>query len=71
MNYYSIKIDIPNYSEFPDFKMTQENLVNLTKLRKYYVYKLLKKLRFPVRCSELAFCKHGFKNDSERFYFTG
>lgn len=53
---FNVEIDIPeNNSVFPNYEDNQENLVLLTKLRKEYVYKIIPRLRFATRATELSY----------------
>lgn len=58
-----VEIDIPdNDSEFIQFKVSQENLVYLTELRRLWNNTIIPKLSFSTRITEYAFYKHGMKN---------
>lgn len=55
-----VEIDVPEYiDEYPKFKNTQENLIKLTEDRRRWVNTIIPNLRFPTRCTELAYFKHG------------
>jgi len=57
---FQVEIDVPkNDSKFPSFEHNQENLVKLADLRKYFIYKLVPKLRFATRATELSYYKTG------------
>lgn len=53
---FQVEIDTPkNESVFPTFEHNQENLIKLSDLRRYYIYKLIPKLRFATRATELSY----------------
>lgn len=53
---FQAEIDTPkNESVFPTFEHNQENLIKLSDLRRYYIYKLIPKLRFATRATELSY----------------
>jgi hypothetical protein len=53
---FNVEIDIPeNDTNFPVYEHNQENLVKLTRLRKQYVYKIIPRLRFATRATELSY----------------
>lgn len=66
---FQTEIDVPeNDSEFPFYKDTQDNLINLTRKRKKIIYNITPKLRFMTRATEFAFYSYGFNgNGKERF----
>lgn len=55
-----VEVDIPEYiGEYPKFENTTENLVRITKDRKIWNNTIIPNLRFPARCTELAFLMYG------------
>ena len=55
---FQVEIDVPkNDTSFPVYEHNQENLVKLSNLRRFYVYKLIPKLRFATRATELSYYK--------------
>jgi len=53
---FQVEIDVPdNETVFPTYEHNQENLIRLSDTRRYYIYKLIPKLRFATRATELAF----------------
>ena len=63
-----VETDIPEYANnYPVFESNQLNLIELTRTRKYWNYKVIPALSFAVRCTELAHLKYGFDgNDVEK-----
>ena len=60
---FQVEIDIPdNDTKFPICTYNQKNLVEITDRRKYFLYKVIPKLRFMTRATELAFYKYGNNN---------
>ena len=66
---FQVEVDIPeNETKYPEYISNEKNLLSLTKLARTYRYKVIPKLSFPVRATELAFYKYGKNNDQiERF----
>jgi len=61
-----VEIDIPDYvNEYPVFEDSQKNLVELTKTRRYWTYKVVPALSFAARCTELAHLKYGFNGSGK------
>jgi hypothetical protein len=57
---FEVELEVPdNDSEYPTFKHTQKNLVELTNKRKYFTYSLIPQLNFAVRTVEYAYYKFG------------
>jgi len=57
---FEVELDIPeNDSSFPKVEHNQENLVRLTRKRKDFIYKIVPRLQFATRATELAFVKYG------------
>lgn len=57
VNAFEIKIEYPKIdkNEFPKYEYTQENLIKLSNLRKLYIHKIIPKLRFGTRATELSY----------------
>lgn len=57
---FQVEIDVPdNDTKFRMASIDQESLIALTKMRNTLVYNIGPKLRFAIRCTELAYYKHG------------
>lgn len=55
-----VEVDIPEYiGEYPKLENTTANLVKMTDDRRLWNNTIIPNLRFPTRCTELAFFKHG------------
>lgn len=59
-----VEVDFPyNDSSFPVLENSVENLIKLTEERRLWNNTIIPNLRFSTRITELAFYKHGLKND--------
>lgn len=55
-----VEVDIPEYvGEYPKLENTTVNLVKITDDRRLWNNTIIPNLRFPTRCTELAFFKYG------------
>jgi len=53
---FQVEIDVPdNKSEYTTYVYNQENLVKLADLRRDYIYKIIPRLRFATRATELSY----------------
>ncbi len=60
VNSFEVEIDLPeNNTEFKIYDETQENLIEITNKRKYYIYHVIPRLRFATRSTEFAYHKYG------------
>lgn len=66
---FQTEIDIPeNESEYKVFDDNQTNLIYLNRTRNDFIYRIIPKLRFMTRATELAFYYYGVDKDgNERF----
>jgi hypothetical protein len=59
---FQVEVDVPFIGEFPEYDMTQENLIMLNTKRNNITYTIIPKLRFMVRATELAYRQHEKKH---------
>ena len=65
---FQVELDLPKEKGmFPLCEFNQKNLVDVTRKRKDFIYKIIPKLSFATRSTELAFYKYGRNGNGEIF----
>lgn len=64
-----VEVDFPMINKYKVYEDTSENLIELDRKRKLYIYSILPILRFAIRCTELAFYK--YSNDKMPSWIGG